>query len=109
MRSIIIKNPGPSNTLDWENRPDPTPGTGELVIASSTTAINRADLMQRAGHYPPPEGASDVPGLEVAGTVIEVGAGCTRFKKGDRVMALLAGGGYANQSKRIRIALPGNS
>ena len=99
MRSIIIENPGPSSTLTWEDSADLDPAEGELILEARASAINRADLMQRAGLYPPPPGASDVPGLEVAGIVKAVGPGCVQFKEGERVMALLAGGGYASQVK----------
>ena len=83
--------------LRWEETPAPTPGTGEVRIAVRATAVNRADLVQRGGGYPPPPGASDILGLECAGEVVEVGAGVGRVKVGDRVCALLAGGGYAEQ------------
>jgi putative PIG3 family NAD(P)H quinone oxidoreductase len=77
--------------------PEPVLGAGELRLRVAATAVNRADLLQRQGMYPPPPGASPILGLECAGTVIEVGLGVTGWKPGDRAMALLAGGGYAEQ------------
>ncbi len=82
-------------SLSWEASEMPGAGHGELLIKVHATAINRADLMQRRGFYPPPPGASDIMGLECAGEVIEAGDGCRRFKPGDQVCALLAGGGYS--------------
>jgi putative PIG3 family NAD(P)H quinone oxidoreductase len=82
-------------TLVWRAAPDPVAGVGEILIRNRATAINRADLAQRAGAYPPPPGASPILGLECAGDVVAVGDGVTRYKVGDRVCALLAGGGYA--------------
>jgi putative PIG3 family NAD(P)H quinone oxidoreductase len=76
-------------------RPDPVAGHGELLIAVAAAGINRPDVLQRKGHYPPPPGASDIPGLEVAGTIEAVGAGVDGWRVGDRVCALLSGGGYA--------------
>ena len=68
---------------------------GEVMVEVAASGLNRADLAQRAGAYPPPPGASTILGLEIAGTVVELGAGCSRFEIGDRVCGLLAGGGYA--------------
>src|SRR5690606_6613166 len=73
----------------------PAPGPGEVQIAVAAAGINGADLAQRRGHYPPPEGASDLPGLEVSGTISALGAGISGFHIGDRVCALIEGGGYA--------------
>ena len=81
--------------LSWDDVPTPVPAAGEVLIKVQATAINRADLMQRMGLYPPPPGASDVMGLECAGTIAAVGDGVTRWKEGDEVCALLSGGGYA--------------
>ena len=78
-------------------RPDPAPGAGEVLIRVAAAGVNRPDVMQRRGMYPPPPGASDIPGLEVAGTIAQVGAGVTSWKEGDAVCALVAGGGYASQ------------
>ncbi len=77
--------------------PDPRPGPGEVLLDVAATAVNRADLLQRQGHYPPPPGASDVIGLECSGTVAALGEGVTGWSVGDEVCALLAGGGYAEQ------------
>ncbi len=81
--------------LAWHDVPDPVPRAGEVLIRNRATAINRADLVQRSGGYPPPPGASPILGLECAGEVVAIGEGVARYKKGDRVCALLAGGGYA--------------
>src|SRR5262245_59979231 len=78
--------------------PDPTPGAGGILIRVAAAAVNRPDLAQRAGFYPPPAGAPPTLGLEGAGTVEKIGAGVSRWKVGDQVTALLAGGGYATQA-----------
>jgi len=83
--------------LIWADQEDLIPGIGEILIANRATAVNRADLMQRKGAYPPPPGASPIMGLECAGEVIAVGEGVARYKAGDSVCALLSGGGYAEQ------------
>ena len=83
--------------LKWVPSSPPPLEAGTLRIKVAATAVNRADLVQRAGHYPPPPGASDILGLECAGTVAELGAEVTRFAVGDKVVALLAGGGYAEE------------
>lgn len=95
MRAIEITTPGGPEVLQIRQRPQPRPGPGEVLIVVSAAGINRPDAMQRKGIYPPPPGASDIPGLEVAGIVTEVGEGVTQFSAGDRVCALLSGGGYA--------------
>src|SRR5689334_10929181 len=77
--------------------PDPRPADGEVVLAVRATALNHADVMQVHGNYPPPAGESTVPGLECAGVVEEVGPGVSGWKRGDRVMALLGGGGHASR------------
>jgi NADPH:quinone reductase len=82
--------------LEWREHPDPEPGTGEVLVEVHAAGLSRADLLQRAGMYPPPPGTpADIPGLEVAGVVAACGAGTTRFSPGDRVMAVLAGAGQA--------------
>ena len=81
--------------LTWDEVPTPSPKMGEVLIKIQATAINRADLMQRVGMYPPPPGASDIMGLECSGTIAAVGEGVERWQEGDKVCALLAGGGYA--------------
>jgi len=91
----ISKSGGPEVLLP-ESRPVPAPGAGEILIKVAAAGVNRPDVAQRSGAYPPPPGASDLPGLEVAGTVVAVGAGATRHKLGDNVMSLVAGGGYAH-------------
>ena len=95
MTAIGIKAPGGPEALVPEERPVPTPGEGELLIRVRGAGVNRPDVMQRKGLYPPPPGASDIPGLEVAGEVAALGSGVKRWKEGDRVMALVSGGGYA--------------
>jgi NADPH:quinone reductase len=83
-------------SLEWREQPDPEPGTGEILVEVHAAGLSRADLLQRAGMYPPPPGTpADIPGLEVAGVVTGRGAGATRFSPGDRVMAVLAGAGQA--------------
>jgi len=93
MKAIVVEG----DTLSWATAPTPSLGAGEVRIQVAATAINRADLVQRGGGYPPPPGASPIMGLECAGTVVEVGEGVTRVKNGDAVCALLSGGGYAEQ------------
>src|SRR5437762_1696057 len=95
MIAIQIARPGGPEVLQPVEMPVPAPGDGEVLIKVAAAGVNRPDLMQREGKYPPPPGASDTPGLEVAGTVAGVGKGVTRWSTGDRVCALLAGGGYA--------------
>lgn len=95
MRAVAIREPGGPEVLEIEDRPIPVIGEGEVLIAVAAAGVNRPDVMQRKGLYPPPPGASDIPGLEIAGLVAEVGEGVTRFRKGDEVIALVAGGGYA--------------
>ena len=97
MRAIVTTEPGGPEVLTVAELPDPTAGPGEVVIDVAATAVNRADVLQRKGFYPPPPGASDVIGLECSGTVAEVGEGVTRWHVGDEVCALLAGGGYAEK------------
>ncbi len=95
MTVIGISKPGGPEMLLPETRPVPTPGPGEILIKVIAAGVNRPDVAQRSGSYPPPPGASDLPGLEVAGEVVAVGPGVTRHKLGDKVMSLVAGGGYA--------------
>jgi putative PIG3 family NAD(P)H quinone oxidoreductase len=95
MTVIGISKPGGPEVLLPETRPVPTPGPGEILIKVIAAGVNRPDVAQRSGSYPPPPGASDLPGLEVAGEVVAVGPGVTRHKFGDKVMSLVAGGGYA--------------
>src|SRR5689334_9994727 len=95
MIAIEISKPGGPEVLRPVEMPVPAPGDGEVLIKVASAGVNRPDLMQREGKYPPPPGASDIPGLEVAGTVTATGTGAGRWKPGDRVCALVSGGGYA--------------
>jgi NADPH2:quinone reductase len=95
MTCVEIKTPGGPEALVPATRPVPQPGAGELLIKVAATGVNRPDLAQRAGHYPPPPGASDLPGLEAAGTVAAIGSGVSGWKEGDAVCALTPGGSYA--------------
>ncbi|MGJ4944142.1 NAD(P)H-quinone oxidoreductase [Bradyrhizobium sp. HKCCYLS1011] len=95
MTVVAISKPGGPEVLKPETRPVPKPGPGEILIKVKAAGVNRPDVAQRSGSYPPPPGASDLPGLEVAGEVVALGEGATRHKLGDIVMSLVAGGGYA--------------
>jgi NADPH:quinone reductase len=95
MTVIGISKPGGPEVLLPETRAVPTPGAGEILIKVAAAGVNRPDVAQRSGSYPPPPGASDLPGLEVAGEVVALGTGVVRHKLGDKVMSLVAGGGYA--------------
>jgi NADPH:quinone reductase len=95
VRIVEVQQPGGPEQLVVTSRPDPEPGPGEVLVRVAAAGVNRADLLQRAGHYPPPPGAPAWPGLEVSGTVTALGPGVTGWQVGDRVAALLAGGGYA--------------
>jgi putative PIG3 family NAD(P)H quinone oxidoreductase len=95
MTAIEITAPGPPDVLRPTRRPVPSPGPGEVLIKVKAAGVNRPDLLQREGHYAPPPGASDIPGLEVAGDVVAVGSGVGDWRAGDEVCALLSGGGYA--------------
>src|SRR5688572_12883871 len=105
MRTVEISQPGPPEVLRLTDRPAPMPQPGEVLIAVAAAGVNRPDLMQRLGQYPPPPGSTDIPGLEVAGRIAAVGPddaqGAPRsasgrvWREGDRVCALVAGGGYA--------------
>ncbi|HQE15653.1 MAG TPA: zinc-binding dehydrogenase, partial [Mycobacterium sp.] len=92
MHGIVADEAG---QLRWQEMPDPCPGPGEVLIAVRAAGVNRADLLQAAGKYPPPPGASDVLGLEVSGTVVAVGPNVGGLAEGQQVCALLSGGGYA--------------
>src|SRR3974390_3267713 len=92
---IGIKSPGGPEVLVSEERPVPQAGTGEILIKVAAAGVNRPDVMQRQGNYPPPPGAPDIPGLEIAGEIVALGEGVERWKTGDRVLALVVGGGYA--------------
>ena len=97
MRAVIAPEPGGFDALQLVERPDLQPGPGELLVAVTATAVNRADLLQRRGLFPPPPGATDVLGLEAAGFVSAVGVGVAGWSVGDGVCAVLPGGGYAEQ------------
>jgi NADPH:quinone reductase len=106
MRAVTIKD----QSLTVEDHPDPTPGAGECLVRVRAAGLNGADMMQRRGHYPAPPGApQDIPGLELAGEVVERGPGANRFQVGDRVMSIVAGGGQAELAvvhERILMPVP---
>lgn len=95
MRAVVVTEPGGPERLAVVERPTPRPGPDDLLVEVRATAVNRADLLQREGHYPPPPGAPDVPGLEIAGTVAATGPDAAGWSPGDPVCAVVAGGGYA--------------
>jgi putative PIG3 family NAD(P)H quinone oxidoreductase len=97
MRAVVISSPGGPEVLEWSEVPDPVAGAGEVVLDVVASAVNLADIHQREGHYPPPPGAPPYPGLECAGRVRTLGEGVTGWAVGDEVVALLSGGGYAEQ------------
>lgn len=101
MKAIQVDTSQPERPLRWQEAPDPTCGLDDVVVDIHATALNRADLLQRAGNYPPPPGAPDIIGLEMAGVISEVGRDVHEWQVGDRVCALLPGGGYAE-----RVAVP---
>jgi putative PIG3 family NAD(P)H quinone oxidoreductase len=101
MRAVTISEPGGPEVLTWTQVADPVCGPGAVIVDVAATAVNRADLLQRQGMYPPPPGASDLLGLECSGLISEVGEGVTGWSVGDEVCALLSGGGYAE-----RVAVP---
>lgn len=101
MHAITIPKPGGPDALVWAAVPDPEPGPGEVVVEVRASGVNRADLLQRQGQYPPPPGAPAYPGLECSGVVAAIGPEVTGWTVGDEVCALLAGGGYAE-----RVAVP---
>jgi len=95
MQCIEISHPGGPEVLVMAERPDPVPGPGDVLIRVAGAGVNRPDVLQRRGGYPPPRGASDIPGLEVSGTIAAVGSDVRQWKVDDSVCALVAGGGYA--------------
>jgi putative PIG3 family NAD(P)H quinone oxidoreductase len=97
MRAVVIEEPGGPDVLKVREVPDPVPASDEVVLTASAAGVNRADLMQRQGFYPPPPGAPPYPGLECSGRITAVGSGVTGWRPGDEACALLAGGGYAEQ------------
>lgn len=98
MKAILVQTDREGHPLLWGDMPDPVPAAGEVLVDIYATALNRADLLQRQGNYPPPAGASPVMGLEMAGEIRALGDGVTGWAVGDRVCALLPGGGYAEQT-----------
>ncbi|WP_267424192.1 MULTISPECIES: NAD(P)H-quinone oxidoreductase [unclassified Curtobacterium] len=96
MQAITFDAPGDERVLTLSELPDPTPAAGEVLVEVAAAGVNNADLQQRQGNYPPPPGASDVLGLEVSGTIRALGADVSGWAVGDRVCALLSGGGYAS-------------
>jgi putative PIG3 family NAD(P)H quinone oxidoreductase len=101
MYGVVMSEPGGPEVMSWQEVPDPVAGAGEVVLDVAATAVNRPDLLQRQGHYPPPPGAPELLGLECSGTVAAVGDGVSEWSVGDQACALLAGGGYAE-----RVAVP---
>jgi putative PIG3 family NAD(P)H quinone oxidoreductase len=101
MKAVVVSEPGGPESLRLEEVPDPVAGTGEVLVDVAATAVNRADVLQRQGFYPPPPGAPPYLGLECSGTISAVGDGVGDWAPGDQVCALLAGGGYAE-----RVAVP---
>jgi putative PIG3 family NAD(P)H quinone oxidoreductase len=97
MRAVVITHPGGPEVLRLEEVPDPVPGPGEVLVEIAAAGLNRADVLQRQGYYPPPPGAPPYPGMECSGRVIELGPEVTRWQVGDEVCALLAGGAYAEK------------
>jgi NADPH2:quinone reductase len=95
MKAIRVEQPGPDYKLVIDEVPEPAPGPGEVLLRVAAAGLNHADLLQARGLYPPPAGASDILGLEVSGEVVKLGAGVTDWRLGDKVCALLSGGGYA--------------
>jgi putative PIG3 family NAD(P)H quinone oxidoreductase len=97
MRAVVASEPGGPEVLTVTELPDLTPGPGEVLLEVAAAGLNRADLLQRMGYYPPPPGASEIIGMEVSGTIAALGDGVSGWQVGDQVCALLAGGGYASQ------------
>jgi NADPH2:quinone reductase len=95
MKATVIRAPGGPEMLVQEERPIPVPGPGEILVRVDAAGVNRPDVRQREGNYPPPKGATDIPGLEIAGEVAALGPDAARWKVGDKVCALVVGGGYA--------------
>jgi NADPH2:quinone reductase len=111
MQAIRVENPGPGYVLAVHETPRPAPGPGEVLIAVAAAGLNHADMAQAKGMYPPPPGASHILGLEISGAIAELGANVTGWKIGDKVCALLAGGGYAQYavaSAKCLLPVPGN-
>ena len=97
MKAIVFTEPGGPEVLGWSEVPDPVPGDGEVLVEVAAAAVNRADLLQRQGHYSPPPGSSEILGLECSGRIVALGPGVSGWDVGDEVCALLTGGGYAQK------------
>ena len=111
MKAIIVQESGSASQLVLSTWPTPRPARREILVKVAATALNRADILQRRGKYPPPEGASPILGLEMAGEITEIGSEVTRWKVGDRVCGLLAGGGYAEYAvihEDMALGIPDN-
>src|SRR6267154_77360 len=111
MPANVIRSPGGPDMLVPQERPVPLPGGHEVLVKIAAAGVNRPDVMQRKGLYPPPPGATDIPGLEIAGEVIALGANVTRWKAGDKLMGLVIGGGYAQfcpVHESHALPIPGN-
>jgi putative PIG3 family NAD(P)H quinone oxidoreductase len=111
MKAIQVINPGKKSSLEIQQIPTPAPDANEILVKIKATAVNRADLHQRSGHYPPPEGASEILGLEMAGIVEQVGHNVSRWQPGDKVYGLLPGGGYAEYciiAEKMALLMPEN-
>ena len=111
MRAVTLPRFGGPEVLTLTDIPQPEVGANDVLIAVAGAGLNRADLMQREGHYPPPAGAPDWPGMELSGTVLEVGTAVDRWRTGDRVCALVSGGGYAERAvvnEGLLLAVPDN-
>jgi putative PIG3 family NAD(P)H quinone oxidoreductase len=109
MKAILVKSYGEADQMYIGEAPTPSPKAQEILVKVHATALNRADTLQRRGAYPPPSGASEIMGLEIAGEVAEIGEGVTRWKKGDKVFGLISGGGYAEYAvipEEMTMALP---
>jgi putative PIG3 family NAD(P)H quinone oxidoreductase len=104
MKAVLVTQPGGPEVLALGDAPDPLPAPGEVLVRVRAAGVNRADILQRLGKYPPPPGASEILGLEVAGEVLALGANATRWKIGDRIMGLVTGGAYAERCKVSEVA-----
>ncbi len=102
MHAILCPTPGGPDVMQWAERPVPRPAEDEVLIKVAAAGVNRADTLQRQGKYPPPPGAGDILGMEVAGEIVAAGGKAARWKVGDKVCALLASGGYAEYVNRPR-------
>jgi len=111
MEAIQVLNPGKNSTLEIQTVPTPQPESHEILVRIKAAGVNRADLLQRTGNYPPPEGASSILGLEIAGVVEQTGSEVNKWQPGDRVFGLLSGGGYASYGvihREMAMAIPEN-